>query len=522
MVLSASELDARIDALLRADDFGLSQWYGTGGAQPVVMRYQFETARRADFPWSDVASPVPFSEADKAAIRAAFDAYAQVINVRFVEVTGDPDPEFSLYSSPDLQTNSGGSAAGRGSWRYFGSNWDGHVAFRSDLDLTTQQGLILHELGHMFGLKHPGNYDVLDGGTPGPFLPLAEDNNKFTVMSYSNTPETGRDATELRLYDVAAMQRFWGVNDTTRDGNDRYALADPSGDLTLILDMDGVDRLDHTGTARAWIDLREGAFSSIGGRDVTAIAYGSVIENASGGNNSDRLNGNETDNRLNGGKGADRIFGRDGNDWLIGGADGDRLVGGPGRDIASYATAPQGVRVDLLQPETNTGHAAGDSYAGIEDVFGSTGDDTILGNERANQLKGRDGDDRLEGRAGADRLLGHDGADQLIGGAGFDRLNGGAGADRLNGGADEDVMTGGSGQDSFVFTAGIDRITDFDGDRLVFDPALWGGAALTGAEILDFASVRTRGVLFEFDADNRLWLEGLDTLAPLETAIDLL
>ena len=80
--------------------------------------------------------------------------------------------------------------AGLGGWTYRGNQWDGAAAFRSDIDLGRQSNfdLILHELGHVLGLKHPGNYDAAGGGSAGPFLPAAEDNDKFTVMSYYTRP----------------------------------------------------------------------------------------------------------------------------------------------------------------------------------------------------------------------------------------------------------------------------------------------------------------------------------------------
>jgi Ca2+-binding RTX toxin-like protein len=90
----------------------------------------------------------------------------------------------------------------------------------------------------------------------------------------------------------------------------------------------------------------------------------------------------------------------------------DKLDGGPGeRDIASFATASEGVTVDLA-----TGTAHGDGRDTIssetEDVVGSAFDDTLIGNGGANRLDGGGGYDDLEGGGGADQLFGGpDGAD---------------------------------------------------------------------------------------------------------------
>ena len=63
-----------------------------------------------------------------------------------------------------------------------------------------------------------------------------------------------------------------------------------------------------------------------------AIAYGTVIENATGGSARDLIHGNEVDNILIGLGGNDVIRGFEGNDILIGGLGGDTLTGGAGDD----------------------------------------------------------------------------------------------------------------------------------------------------------------------------------------------
>ena len=68
----------------------------------------------------------------------------------------------------------------------------------------------------------------------------------------------------------------------------------------------------------------------------------------------------------------------------------------------------------------NTGGAGIDTFQAIEHVHGSTGDDTLSGNDVSNTLAGGDGIDSLSGRAGNDGLNGGLGADVLTGGAGAD------------------------------------------------------------------------------------------------------
>jgi hypothetical protein len=58
------------------------------------------------------------------------------------------------------------------------------------------------EIGHRMTLKHPGNY----GADEGPFLNRSKENNKYSVMSYRDNPDSGERADHLMLYDIAALQ----------------------------------------------------------------------------------------------------------------------------------------------------------------------------------------------------------------------------------------------------------------------------------------------------------------------------
>lgn len=176
-----------------------------------------------------------------------------------------------------------------------------------------------------------------------------------------------------------------------------------------------------------------------------------------GGYYDDTMYGRSGNDKIEGGNGNDILHGEGGNDTLRGGLGADKLIGGEGMDNASYVLATSGVMVDLATGGI-TGEAAGDTYSGIENLFGSSYADILNGDWQANVIHGGSGDDFVFGQGGDDRLFGDAGMDVLRGGSGNDILNGGLGNDRLTG---DDA--GQFGYDTFVLKPGegVDRITDF-------------------------------------------------------------
>jgi Ca2+-binding RTX toxin-like protein len=161
-----------------------------------------------------------------------------------------------------------------------------------------------------------------------------------------------------------------------------------------------------------------------------------------GGYDSDTIYGDAGIDYLMGNRGHDRLFGGEGDDVLIGGLGSDILNGGAGVDKVDYAYSASGVTVSLVSGATGSGgDAAGDTFSGIENILGSTHNDTLTGNTLANVLDGSIGNDELHGNLGSDTLRGNIGNDKLFGEAGHDVLDGNAGADLLDGGAGGDTAT---------------------------------------------------------------------------------
>jgi Ca2+-binding RTX toxin-like protein len=215
------------------------------------------------------------------------------------------------------------------------------------------------------------------------------------------------------------------------------------------------------------------------------IAYGTVIENATGGSGHDEIVGNDAANKLlgnagndtlRGGLGNDTLDGGDGNDVLDGGSGADSLTGGAGNDTldggSGADTLSGGAGNDLylvdnaLDRVVESGSGTDLVRAGVSFTLGASVENLTL-----------TGSDALSGTGNTlhNEITGNAGRNLLAGGAGNDTLDGGAGADTLLGGADRDLLKGGAGADVFDFNAvtdsGLtlqtcDEITDFSATEL--------------------------------------------------------
>jgi serralysin len=224
---------------------------------------------------------------------------------------------------------------------------------------------MIHEIGHAMGLAHPHDggrqpdATTFPGIDPGGANPaqnpgtLGMNQSIWTVMSYvrgwnqaySDNAIGGQGS--LGAFDIAALQKLYGVNTKNYAGNDVHELplANRQGiGWYCIWDAAGSDTITAAGSAAAaTIDLRAatlregdrhagGFVSRVSGvAGGYTIANGVVIENATGGAGGDTLIGNEAANVLRGGLGKDKLSGLEGR---------DRLIGGAGKDVFIFNTVP--------------------------------------------------------------------------------------------------------------------------------------------------------------------------------------
>jgi serralysin len=162
-------------------------------------------------------------------------------------------------------------------------------------------------------------------------------------------------------------------------------------------------------------------------------------------------------------------------DVLIG-TSGDNVLNGlAGNDTVSYQGATAGVKVDLSYSSPQiTGGAGTDTLLSIENLTGSTFDDTIIASAANNIIDGGNGIDTVSyaastvavtvilttkdaqntGGSGMDALRN---IENLIGSQyDGDSLTGDAGNNILNGGTGVDTLTGGNGNDTYI----VDNLRD--------------------------------------------------------------
>ncbi|WP_100158713.1 M10 family metallopeptidase C-terminal domain-containing protein [Proteus columbae] len=231
---------------------------------------------------------------------------------------------------------------------YKNSNENGHI---NNQPIILEKGnsetqTYIHETGHALGLPH--TFRANDPNNPD----IEENSLKYSIMSYRYPKIEDADFIGLfpmspLLIDIYVIQKFYGVNVTTRTGDtiygfnsnterDFYSLYMPDDIIiSCIWDAGGNDTLDFSKyNIEQKINLNQGSFSDVGGlKSNISIAYGAIIENAIGGENNDHIIGNEVNNNLFGGKGSDIIYGHDGDDNIFGGEDSDALYGNEGNDF---------------------------------------------------------------------------------------------------------------------------------------------------------------------------------------------
>jgi Ca2+-binding RTX toxin-like protein len=345
--------------------------------------------------------------------------------------------------------------------RVIGSNSNKNAIFGNSLNNYLGGGQLDDTLSGLVGndsMDGGDGNDVLGGGDGNDLL-KGENGNDLLLASVGNDILNGGSGNDDLFGDA---------------GNDTYIIdadVDSGSDYIAEIINGGVDTIDFrsTSTQDLMIDLSintlQTVAAGVGGLpDVKIRFYAAEVENAYGGSGNDSIMGNILNNYLLGGAGNDSLYGSGGNDILRGGAGTDILDGGDGIDLISYSDfTGSPLTVNLTDPTTNTGAAAGDTFISIENVQGSlTANNILTGNNSNNTLYSYNGNDILIGKDGNDVLLAGSGNDSLSGDGGNDILYGQLGDDILNGSSGNDLLRGGAGKDTVDGGDGIDTASYYD------------------------------------------------------------
>ena len=362
--------DPELDALL----FGTGWKVGAGDAASMTLSYSLASH---DSLWDPVAYAagseptqgfVPLAGSiEQQAVRDALSAWSSVADIQFLEAADDASGHGTLrigYTTLGMDITQLAYAYAPDEGSRGGDVWL-NAELKNTLYASFNAGslanhILLHELGHALGLKHPHSTSPLNGAT----LDSADDSVFNSVMSYYAWPDLvltqsniDRLPSTAMALDIDAMQAIYGANTTARSGDDIYSYDGNGHYLETIYDTGGEDSIQVTGSRNAEIDLRPDEWSKLGvpvlidsgsiqQANTVRIYRTTLIENAIGGEGNDTLTGNDLANRLEGGGGDDTLIGGGGTDVMIGGTGADTFViGEDATDILGDFNPDEGDRL---------------------------------------------------------------------------------------------------------------------------------------------------------------------------------
>lgn len=288
----------------------------------------------------------------------ALATYGQAANLQFVNLGMFDNPIAAAQAGSDLNLSIDGNGvffSSRNEWAraffpaqryvnspYLGAAGDVFINVLSDANRLPSfepgsQGwfLLMHELGHSLGLKHPHD----DGGTGHPTfkeLGIGQlDRDYVSVMSYNDDANWNIfewDPATPMIFDVIGLHYLYGPNQSANAGDTLYRV-DRSELYQTVWDASGEDTISVAGSGEGWyVELPNHTISSLIDTRIGHVAPAQEVnlpfphslvwlagefEHVIGSAFADTILGNDLANTI-------RPLG--GNDWIDSGAGRDRVV----------------------------------------------------------------------------------------------------------------------------------------------------------------------------------------------------
>lgn len=159
------------------------------------------------------AAPVAFNASQQAAAVAALAKLSAITGISFVATADGAAADLHFGAANIITASTSGLASWKNSYSFSGSTITSYTAdayiYLDNVEFAATNGtptagttgfeVLLHELGHAFGLKHPFEGSIT--------LPGGEDNTANTLMSYTHS---GGPYSDFAPYDVAALLFLYG------------------------------------------------------------------------------------------------------------------------------------------------------------------------------------------------------------------------------------------------------------------------------------------------------------------------
>lgn len=325
-------------------------------------------------------------------------------NIRFAEATSiDTGPKSNVSTIFTAQGTPPDPIFDQNAW---GDTWYNSSDYNNPtVGSFSYSAGFLHEVGHSVGLKHG---HATQSGFPA--LPTDHDSYEYSIMTYrqyvGDNPGNGDNAphhpTTLMMNDIAALQYMYGADNSYNSGNTTYTFSPTTGEMFI----NGV------------------------GQGAPIANYILLTVWDGGGTDTYDFSNYSTNASIN-------------------------LLAG------SYSTPSSAQRANLGDGQTARGsifNAYQNGNSLIENAFGGSGNDAIVGNQADNVLRGNGGNDGIMGGQGNDTILGDAGSDTLLGEDGNDAIAGGTEIDFILCGSGDDIAFGGAGNDQILGQGGNDVI----------------------------------------------------------------